>query len=83
MRQVAVAQKKLESAFGVPNCTDSAACFLTALGAEEAQIDASLCEAIRTAKEQRSISLATRSEATYAEYRRQKSEARQEDMDSD
>ncbi len=49
--------------------------FLTALGAEEAQIDASLCEAIRTAKEQRSISLATRSEATYAEYRRQKASA--------
>ena len=46
--------------------------FLAALGADEAQIEASFCEAIRTAKEQKSISLATRAEATYAEYRRQK-----------
>jgi hypothetical protein len=46
--------------------------FLTALGADEAQIEASFCEAIRTAKEQKSISLSTRAEATYAEYRRQK-----------
>ncbi len=35
-------------------------------------IEASLCEAIRTAKQQKSISLAMRAEATYAEYRRQK-----------
>jgi predicted ATPase len=46
--------------------------FLTAMGAEETQIEASFCEAIRIAKEQKSISLATRAEATYAEYRRQK-----------
>jgi predicted ATPase len=46
--------------------------FLAATGAEEAQIEASFCEAIRTAKEQKSISLAKRTEATYAEYRRQK-----------
>jgi len=30
------------------------------------------CEAIKTAKEQKSVSLAKRAEATYAEYRRQK-----------
>ena len=46
--------------------------FLVALGADELQIEASFREAIRTAKEQKSISLATRGEATYAEYRRQK-----------
>ena len=46
--------------------------FLVALGADEPQIEASFREAIRTAKEQKSISLATRAEATYAEYRRQK-----------
>jgi adenylate cyclase len=46
--------------------------FLTATGAEKTQIEASFCEAIRIAKEQKSISLATRAEATYAEYRRQK-----------
>jgi serine/threonine protein kinase/tetratricopeptide (TPR) repeat protein len=46
--------------------------FLAALGADEMQIEASFCEAIRIAKEQKSISMATRAEATYAEYRRQK-----------
>jgi hypothetical protein len=46
--------------------------FLTAIGAEESQIEASFCEAIRTAKEQKSVSLEKRAEATYAEYRRQK-----------
>jgi adenylate cyclase len=46
--------------------------FLAAVGAEETQIEASFCEAIRIAKEQKSISLAKRAEASYAEYRRQK-----------
>ncbi len=48
---------------------------LAAIGAEETQIEASFCEAIRIAQEQKSISLATRAEATYAEYRRQKASA--------
>jgi hypothetical protein len=46
--------------------------FLAALGADETQIEASFCEAISTAKEQKSVSLEKRAEATYAEYRRQK-----------
>jgi hypothetical protein len=46
--------------------------FLASLGAEETQIEASFCEAIRIAKEQKSVSLEKRAEATYAEYRRQK-----------
>jgi hypothetical protein len=46
--------------------------FLAALGADETQIEASFCEAIRIAKEQKSISLEKRAEATCAEYRRQK-----------
>ena len=46
--------------------------FLAAMGADETQIEASFCEAIRIAKEQKSISLAKRAEASYAEYRRQK-----------
>ena len=49
--------------------------FLTAMGAEETQIEASFSEAIRIAKEQKSISLEKRAEATYAEYRRQKASA--------
>jgi predicted ATPase len=46
--------------------------FLTAMGADEGEIEASFCEALRIAKEQKSVSLAKRAEATYAEYRRQK-----------
>jgi hypothetical protein len=43
--------------------------------ADEAHIEASFSEAIRTAKEQKSVSLQKRAEATYAEYRRQKASA--------
>jgi tetratricopeptide (TPR) repeat protein len=46
--------------------------FLATLGADEAQVEASLCEAIRIAKEQKSVSLEKRAQATHAEYRRQK-----------
>jgi predicted ATPase len=46
--------------------------FLAAMGAQEMEIEASFCAAIRIAQEQKSISLATRAESTYAEYRRQK-----------
>ena len=49
--------------------------FLATIGAEESQIEASFCEAIRIAKEQKSVSLEKRAEATYAEYRRQKASA--------
>jgi ATP/maltotriose-dependent transcriptional regulator MalT len=49
--------------------------FLAAMGAEESQIEASFSEAIRIAKEQKSVSLEKRAEATYAEYRRQKASA--------
>ena len=46
--------------------------FLAAIGADEAQIEASFCAAIKTAREQKSVSLEKRAEATYAEYRPQK-----------
>ena len=49
--------------------------FLVAVGADETQIEASFCEAIKIAKEQKSVSLTKRAEATYAEYRRQKASA--------
>jgi tetratricopeptide (TPR) repeat protein len=42
--------------------------FLAAMGGDEAQIEAAFREAIRTAEEQRSISLLKRAEASYAEY---------------
>jgi len=46
--------------------------FLAALGAEEAEIEAAFQAGIRIAKEQKSVSLEKRAEATYAKYRRQK-----------
>jgi hypothetical protein len=46
--------------------------FLTAMGADETQIVASFCAAIRIAREQKSVSLEKRAERTYAEYHRQK-----------
>jgi hypothetical protein len=46
--------------------------FLAALGAEETQIEASFSEAIRIAKEQKSVANEKRAEAIYAEYRRRK-----------
>jgi predicted ATPase len=49
--------------------------FLVTMGADETQIEASLCAAIRIAKEQKSVSLEKRAEATYAEYHRQKASA--------
>jgi hypothetical protein len=49
--------------------------FLAAVGAEDIEIETSFCEAIRVAKEQKSVSLEKRAEATYAEYRTQKATA--------
>jgi hypothetical protein len=49
--------------------------FLAAIGADETEIEASFCEAIRIAKEQKSISLEKRAEATYGEYHRGKASA--------
>jgi hypothetical protein len=46
--------------------------FLATMGAEKTKIEASFCEAVRIAKEQKSISLEKRAEATYADYRLQK-----------
>jgi hypothetical protein len=48
---------------------------LAAIGADEAQIEAVFCQAIRTAKRQSSTSLTARAGATYAEYRSQKARA--------
>ena len=49
--------------------------FLACLGADEIQIEGSFCDAMRIAKEQQSVSLERRAQATYAEYRRQKANA--------
>jgi serine/threonine protein kinase/tetratricopeptide (TPR) repeat protein len=49
--------------------------FLATLGADENLIDTSFSAAIRIAREQKSVSLEKRAEATYAEYRRQRASA--------
>jgi serine/threonine protein kinase/predicted ATPase len=46
--------------------------FLANIGGGEVQIETSFCEAIRIAKKQKSVSLATRAEASCAQYRCQK-----------
>ena len=56
--------------------------FLAAMDAEETQIEASFREAVRIAREQKSISLEKRAEGTYAEYVAKK-RPRQEDVESD
>jgi hypothetical protein len=61
--------------FGTQRCAEMyrlRGVFLAAIGADEVQIEASLREAIRIAKEHKSVSLEKRAEATYAEYGRQK-----------
>jgi hypothetical protein len=65
--------KDLKTAIGLPNCIDGV--FLAAMGADETEIEASFSEAIRTAKGRSRYHCATRGEATYAEYRRQKASA--------
>jgi predicted ATPase len=45
---------------------------LVAIGADQTQIEASFCEAIRRAKHQKAISLVKRTEETYAGYQRRK-----------
>jgi tetratricopeptide (TPR) repeat protein len=49
--------------------------FLVAMAADDTQIETSFRAAISTAKQQKSVSLQKRAEATYAEYRRQKASA--------
>jgi serine/threonine protein kinase len=49
--------------------------FLAATGAEETRIEALFREAIRIARKQKAISVEKRTEASYAEYRRQKADA--------
>ena len=65
---------ELKSGSGPQNCTGFAVCFSRRWALKRTQIEASFREAIRIAREQKSISLATRAEASYAEYRRQKTD---------
>jgi hypothetical protein len=64
--------QKCEARFWSAELHRLRAVFLTAIGVEETQIEASFGEAIRITKEQKSVSLQKRAEETYTEYRRQK-----------
>ena len=64
--------EKFEVRFWVADFHRLRGVFLTATGADETQIEASFCEAIRIARGQKAVSLEKRAEATYAEYHRQK-----------
>jgi hypothetical protein len=68
---VAIAER-FEHGYGSAELHRLRGVLFAALGAEELRIEASFCEAIRIAKEQKSVSLEKRAEATYAEYRREK-----------
>ncbi len=72
IREAEAVAEKTEEGFWRAELHRLRGVFLTALGAEETEIQASFCEAIRIANEQKARSLAKRAEATYAEYRSQK-----------
>ena len=75
IREAAALAERFENRYWCAELHRLRAVFLAALGADETQIEASFREAIRIAKEQKSVSLAKRAEATRAEYRRQKASA--------
>ena len=64
--------KVLVDATYLLNCIGFAVFFLRLWVRDDTLIETSFCEAISTAKEQKSISLEKRARATYAEYCRQK-----------
>ena len=72
INEAAALAERFEQSFWCAELHRLRGVFLAALGTAETQIEASFREAIRTAKEQKSVSLEKRAEATYAEYRRLK-----------
>jgi predicted ATPase len=68
---VAIAER-LEHGYCLADLQRLRGVFFAALGAEEFRINASFCESVRIAREQKSVSLERRAEDTYAEYRCQK-----------
>jgi hypothetical protein len=72
IKQAEVLSEKFEERWWCAELHRLRAVFLKAIGAEANQIEVSFCEAIRIARDQKSSSLTTRSEDTFAEYRRQK-----------
>jgi predicted ATPase len=67
--------EKFEQRFYVSELHRLRGVFLATVGADQMQIEASFCAALRIAREQKSSSLVKSAEATYAEYCRQKANA--------
>jgi serine/threonine protein kinase len=72
IREAEAVVERFENRYWCPELHRLKGVLLAAIGADETQIEASFCGAIRIAKEQKSISLEKRAEGTCAEYRRQK-----------
>jgi predicted ATPase len=70
IKQAEVLAERFEERWWCAELHRLRAVFLEAIGAEANQIEVSFRKAIRIARDQQSISLATRAEATYAEYHR-------------
>jgi len=64
--------ERLSSVWCFPDCTGIAVCFSRLLVLRRPKLRLRFCEAIRIAREQKSILLEKCAEGTYAEYRRQK-----------
>jgi tetratricopeptide (TPR) repeat protein len=72
IREAEVLAERFEGRYWCAELHRLRAVLLAGMGAEGTQIEASFCAAIKIAREQKSISLEKRAEATSAEYRRQK-----------
>jgi tetratricopeptide (TPR) repeat protein len=72
IREAEALAERLEECWWSAELHRLRAVFLAAIGTDNAEIEASFSQAIRIAREQKSISLQKRAEATYAEYRSQK-----------
>jgi serine/threonine protein kinase len=70
IRQAEVLSERFEERWWCAELHRLRAVFLISIGAEANRIEDSFCKAIRIARDQQSISLATRAEAAYAEYHR-------------
>ena len=75
IREAEAVAQKTEERFWCAELQRLRGVVLATLGAEDAQIEASFDEAIRIAREQKSVWLTKRAEESYAEYRSQKGRA--------
>ena len=75
IREAAALAERFEVGWWYAELHRLRAVFLTALGSDETLIEASFCEAIKIAREQKAASIEKRAEGSYAEYRQHKARA--------